>query len=301
MKNTIKRITSWCEKNFGFLAMLPAVICFLLLFSYPVLSNAFYSFTSKNLVRADYSLVGLENYKKIILNNDTWYALKNGLIYSLGSVFGQLFFGFIAALLLFYINRKSMTSLFRNFLLIPWATPFISSIFIWRWILNDNFGILNHIFISLHIIQSPLLWFGSGNMAMLSVIMRTVWFGVPLMMLSILAALKTIPKTQFEAAECEGARWLQVLRYVIIPNIRGVVGVLIILRTIWIFNNFGSTYAMTKGGPGRATTTLPLLTYQTAWVQFLIGKAAALSIVIMLILLCMITLYSIMFRMKEAI
>ena len=136
---------------------------------------------------------------------------------------------------------------------------------------------------------------------MFSVVFRTVWFGVPLMMTSVLAGMQSIPEGQLDTANLEGANTFQTVRYVIVPNVVGIVGVLAVLRTIWTFNNFGDIYAMTGGGPLRATETLPLLAYQVAWGQYRLGKAGALSVFITFFLAILLFIYFRALRLRQKV
>ena len=92
-------------------------------------------------------------------------------------------------------------------------------------------------------------------------------------MVNILAALKTIPREQYEAAIVDGASSFQVFRYITIRHIRGVIGLLVVLRTIWVFNNFDLLYLLTGGGPSDLTTTLPIYAYKTGWNLKRLGTA----------------------------
>ena len=289
------------DRHFGVIAIAPAALAILLMFGYPVVSNMVLSFTNRSLVRTTTEYVGLANYARILTDPTTWNALVNGVVYSFFSVAGQVVVGFVSALLIFKIVKPFGKSLARNVLLIPWATPFISSVFIWRWIYHDLVGLLNHLLSIAGLIEQPIPWLGRPGLAMFSVVLRTVWFGVPLMMTSVLAGMQSIPAGQLDTAKLEGANTFQTVRYVIFPNVRGIVGILAILRTIWTFNNFGNIYAMTGGGPLRSTQTLPLLAYETAWGEYLLGKSGALSVFITFFLAILLVVYFYALRLLDKV
>lgn len=290
-----RRKDSW----FGVLTVLPAVLCILLLFGYPLATNLLLSFSDKNLIRPRSSFVGLSNYAKVLRDPATWNALAHGLAYSLSTVLAQVLTGFLCSLALFRMRSPGGRSLLRNLLLVPWATPFISGVFIWRWIYNDNNGLLNYLLRTLGIIAKPLAWLGSEGLAMPAAVAKAVWFGIPLMLVSILAGMQSIPETQFDTAQIEGAGVLDTVRYVILPNVRNIIVNLAVLRTIWTFNDFGGIYALTAGGPGTATQTLPILAYQTAWGGFLLGRSAALCVFMTLFLAGIIVGYYRLFRPEK--
>lgn len=297
----MKRIITAVDRHFGILTILPAAFCIILIFGYPVVTNIMLSFTNRSMVSKTTSFIGFSNYQKILSDPATWNALKNGVIFSFFTVFSQVLLGFICALLIFKIQKDSLKAAFRNLLLIPWATPFISSVFIWRWIYSDLIGLLNQVLMLSGVIETPVPWLGTPFLAMFSVIVRTVWFGIPLMMLSILAGMQSIPEGQLDSAYLEGANTFQTVRFVIFPNVRGIIGVLAVLRTIWTFNNFGNIYAITGGGPQQATETLPLLAYQTAWGQFLLGKSGALCVFITFFLAILLSVYFSLMRLREKV
>ncbi len=297
----MKRIITAIDRHFGILTILPAAICIFLIFGYPVITNITLSFTNRSMLSKTVSFVGFDNYQKILSDPSTWNALKNGVVFSSFTVGSQVLLGFICALLIFKIQKNSLKETFRNLLLIPWATPFISSVFIWRWIYSELIGLLNQVLMLSGVIEIPVPWLGTPSLAMFSVIVRAVWFGIPLMMLSVLAGMQSIPQGQIDSAYLEGANTFQTVRFVIFPNVRGIIGVLAVLRTIWTFNNFGNIYAMTGGGPMNATETLPLLAYQVAWGQFLLGKSGALCVFITFFLAILLSVYFSTTRLGEKV
>jgi multiple sugar transport system permease protein len=297
----LRHIIEAVDRHFGIITVIPALICILLIFGYPIISNMILSFSNRSMIRKGTDFIAFDNYIRILKDPATWNALKNGVVYSFFTVAGQVLLGFICALLIFKIQKNKPKAVFRNLLLIPWATPFISSVFIWRWIYSDLTGLLNQVLMSAGIIEASIPWLGKPGLAMFAVILRTVWFGIPLLMISILAGMQSIPQGQLDSAYIEGAGVFQTVRYVIFPNVRGIIGVMAVLRTIWTFNNFGNIYAMTGGGPGNSTETLPLLAYQTAWGQYLLGKAGALSVLMTIFLAILLFIYFRILRIRESV
>ncbi|NOL95625.1 sugar ABC transporter permease, partial [Klebsiella pneumoniae] len=101
--------------------------------------------------------------------------------------------------------------------------------------------------------------------AFLCLVFINIWFGAPMIMVNVLSALQTVPEEQFEAAKIDGASSWQVFKFIVFPHIKVVVGLLVVLRTVWIFNNFDIIYLITGGGPANATTTLPIFAYNLGW------------------------------------
>ena len=112
-----------------------------------------------------------------------------------------------------------------------------------------------------------------------------------MIMLNVLSALQTIPQDQYEAAQIDGASRGQQFRYITFPHIKVVVGLLIVLRTIWIFNNFDIIYLITGGGPANKTTTIPIYAYNMGWGTKLLGKSSAVTILLLLFLLIVSFIY----------
>ena len=111
-----------------------------------------------------------------------------------------------------------------------------------------------------------------------------IWFGTPLFMVNILSALKTVPEDQLEAAVVDGANPFQRFRHITLHHIRSVIGLLVVLRTIWVFNNFDLLFLITGGGPGDLTTTLPIYAYRTGWGLKQLGMASAVTILLLIFL-----------------
>lgn len=125
-----------------------------------------------------------------------------------------------------------------------------------------------------------------------TLIFINIWFGAPLILVNVYAALQTIPQgTSTRRAQIDGASSWQSFRYVTAPHIRTVVGLLVVLRTVWVFNNFDIIYMITGGGPAGASSTMPIFIYDTGWTGRLVGKASAASILLLLFLVILCVLY----------
>lgn len=263
--------------------VLPAMLIVFLLLVYPIFSSIYFSFTSKNLIRPYYKWIWFDNFKFVLTNPEFYRAFLNSIKWTILSITGQLLVGFIAALSLNKIPKFS--GFYRTLLIIPWAFPAIVIAFSWKWILNDVYGFIPNLFTQLHITKENINFLADPKTAFWIVLFINIWFGAPLFMVNILAALKTIPREQYEAAIVDGASSFQVFRYITIRHIRGVIGLLVVLRTIWVFNNFDLLYLLTGGGPSDLTTTLPIYAYKTGWNLKRLGTASAVTILLLLFLM----------------
>lgn len=263
--------------------VLPAMLIVFLLLVYPIISSVYFSFTSKNLIRPYYKWIWFDNFKFVLTNPEFYHAFLTSIKWTVLSITGQLLVGFIAALSLNRIPKFS--GFYRTLLIIPWAFPAIVIAFSWKWILNDVYGFIPNLLTQLHITKENVNFLADPKTAFWIVLFINIWFGAPLFMVNILAALKTIPREQYEAAIVDGASSFQVFRYITIRHIRGVIGLLVVLRTIWVFNNFDLLYLLTGGGPSDLTTTLPIYAYKTGWNLKRLGTASAVTILLLLFLM----------------
>lgn len=267
----------------NYLFILPSIVAVLALLIYPVGSSVFFAFTDKHLLRQTFEFVGVENFTFVLTSPDFWAAFWTSIRWTVGSILGQLILGFLAALALERIPRFS--GLFRILMIIPWAFPAIVIAFSWKWILNDVYGFLPNLLTTLRLSEENISFLGTSRTAFLAVLLINIWFGTPLFMVNILAALKTVPRDQQEASRMDGASTLQRFRFITIPGVKKVVGLLVILRTIWVFNNFELVFLLTGGGPAGSTTTLPIHAYRTGWGLYQLGLASTITVLLLLFLL----------------
>ncbi|MFJ7404989.1 MULTISPECIES: carbohydrate ABC transporter permease [unclassified Lysinibacillus] len=273
----------------GMLFVLPSVLIVILLLIYPIFSSIYFSFTSKNLIRPFYDFVWLENFKFVLTNPDFYRAFMNSIKWTVLSLAGQLFIGFTAALALNRIPK--FTGLYRTLLIIPWAFPAIVIAFSWKNILNDVYGFLPNLLTKLGITEANINFLANPDLAFIVVVLINIWFGAPLFMVNILSALKTVPSEQYEAAQMDGASSFQVFWHITLRHIRVVIGLLLVLRTIWVFNNFDILYLITGGGPSDITTTLPIFAFKAGWGMKQLGVASAITVILLLFLLGICFLY----------
>lgn len=278
------RLTRW-------VFVVPAMAVVVCLLVYPLISTAFYSLTNRTMIRTSFSMVWFNNYISILKDKNFYSAFLNTIIWTLGSVAGQLVVGFVGALCLNRIRNKITKSIFRILCIIPWAFPAIATAMTWKWMLNGIYGFIPTMMRDLGLSEGLLQFLSDRNLALPTCMFINIWFGAPLIMVNVFAALQTIPQDQYEAAQIDGASSLQSFINITLPHIRTVVGLLVVLRTVWVFNNFDLIFMLTSGGPAGATTTMPLYIYDLGWTDRLVGKASAASILLLLFLIVLCVLY----------
>lgn len=269
----------------------PAMAVVICLLIYPLCTTVLYSFTNKTMVKNTFDFVWLKNYINILTDSGFYKAFGNTLLWTLSSVTGQVLVGFTGAICLNQVKNRVAKSVFRILCIIPWAFPAIATAMVWKWILNGIYGFLPTMLMDLGITSEMLQFFSDKNLVMPTLMGINIWFGAPLIMVNVYAALQTIPQDQYEAAQIDGASKFQSFRYITVPHIRTVVGLLIVLRTVWVFNNFDIIYMITGGGPAGSSTTMPIFIYDTGWTGRMVGKASAASIILLVFLVVLTVLY----------
>ena len=278
------------KKNYTrWLFVLPAIIIVLALFVYPIISSFYFSFTNKNLIRPTYDFVGLDNYIAVLKDKGFWNAFLNSLKWTIFSLGGQLLVGFTAALALNKV--KHLKGFYKTLLIIPWAFPSIVIAFSWQWILTGVYGFLPNILVQLGLCDTPPQFLTDRVLAFVVLVFINIWFGAPMIMVNVLAALQTVPQDQYEAAEIDGAKGWQSFLYITVPHIKVVTGLLVVLRTVWIFNNFDLIYLITGGGPAGATQTVPVYAYDMGWGTKLLGKSSAVTVLLFIFLMAVCVAY----------
>jgi ABC-type sugar transport system permease subunit len=271
-------LTRWLGRDYrlGGLFVLPMVLLVFALVAYPFCYAVYLSLTQK-YVGVPPVFVGLENY--IRLSSDGFFqrAVANSFIFTFSSVAFKLMLGVGMALVL--TSNIRFRSFFTGVLLIPWVAPTVVSALNFLWIFDGSLGVLNYLLVKVfRILPQGVGWLSEPGTAMASVIGVNVWRGFPFFGISFLAGMKAIPGELYEAAAVDGASALQRFRHVTLPGIRNIVIIVVLLSTIWTFNDFAIVYILTKGGPGGATQVLPVFAYEMAFGAQRLGEAIAVAL-----------------------
>lgn len=285
----MKNRNRYLSKVTSFYFVLPAILVVGLLLLYPVASSIFYSFTSKNLIKTSYKFVGFKNYIKVLSDPMFLSSFFNSIKWTILSLVGQVLVGFTAALAINHIRRGK--GIYRTILIIPWAFPSIVIALAWKWILNGVYGFIPILLVKWGICAEIPQFLTTRELVFGTLVFVNIWFGAPLIMVNVLSALQTVPKDQYEAAHIDGATTLQSFRHITLPHISVVVGLLVVLRTIWVFNNFDTIFLITGGGPANLTQTVPIYAYNVGWGQKQLGVSSAVTVLLLLFLLLICAIY----------
>ena len=264
------------------LMVLPALVLMLLYVLYPLVTVIYSSVMQWDTLTSPGRFVGLQNFSDLFSSDLFRRSLARSGVYTVGNILLQIAGGVLIALLL----NKPLPgrNVARGVVLFPFIVPGVVAALIWQYLLNDYTGVVNYLLSEAHLIQHPLGWLSSPKNAMTSVIVISAWKYVPFMTVLFLARLQTIPTEVVEAARCDGASAVDVFRYITLPWITPVLAVAVMLRTIWSFNEFDMPFLLTQGGPSDATLVLPILIREFLLNNLDVGKAAAVSMVMILVL-----------------
>jgi multiple sugar transport system permease protein len=262
------------EARLGYLLITPALLLISLVILYPVAYNIWLSFHKVSLNPNQPDLfVGLDNYISLLKDASFWHSIMITLIFTVITVLGATLVGLGVALLL---NQPLKgRRFFRSIILLPYVAPVISLVFVWQYMFNPVYGMVNYSLVEqLGILDQNIDWLDSPKAALWLVILFDIWHLFPFSFMMILAKLQSIDNSLYEAAEMDGANAWQKLCYITLPELKFVLGSLILLRFIWNFYKFDEIYLLTKEVP-----VIGVYTYETAFATYNHGLAAAITVV----------------------
>ncbi len=268
-------------RNMGavMLFIIPALIPLVVFWIYPILRSMFISITDWDYMSTDYNIVWFDNFRMLLKDSRFYEALKNTVVFALGTVIPTVIGGLFLALLLQKQFRGS--GIFKFILFSPWITPTVAVSIVWTWIYEPDSGIANMV---LNFLNLPSMkWISSSNTAMLSVVIVTVWKSIGYAMVFYLSALEKVPSELYEASGLDGAnRWKQFC-YVTLPSISPTTFFLVIITMVNSLQAYDQIQILTQGGPSGSTRTLLYMYYQLGFKEFNMGQASAVAIVIIMI------------------
>ncbi|MCU0513075.1 MAG: sugar ABC transporter permease [Anaerolineae bacterium] len=268
---------------FGFLLTLPALAIMLVVFVFPLLFSAFTSLHRFEIARPDRTrFIGLENYVEIVQDSAFQRALTNTLVYVFVAVPIEFVIGLLLALAL--ANIVQGRGLFRTLLVIPQMLAPAVTALLWKFMYNDELGLINHLLRELGVNRPPL-WLTETPLALFSIILVEIWATVPVFVLLLLAGLLSIPQEYYEAAAIDGGSPLAIFRHVTLPLLQPVILVALLIRGMDAFRVFDLVYVLTGGGPALRTDVLSFFVFRTAFTDRDFGLASAGAWIISLILL----------------
>ncbi len=266
--------------------ILPALLLLVVIGIVPIVITVSYSFQYKVLTDPlDTHFVGLDNYVTLLSSELFWEVLGNTAVFAVLSMVFEMVIGFIGAMLM--NSAKKFVGVVRTAVLIPWAIPGIIIAYMFSFMFNDQLGVVNQLLETVHLIDAPVSWLTNGTTAMLAVVLADTWKQFPYISLMIFAGLQTIPKDVYEAAQIDGAGRVATFFRITLPNLKGILLIVLLFRTMGAIRIFDIIFGITGGGPANATATLLFQAYKYLFGDMNFGLGSALSTIItILILIC---------------
>lgn len=270
------------QNRMGQLFVAPPVILFLAFTLIPMIMAVGMSFTKYDVINPP-TFAGLDNFRKLLHDEFFWIAMKNTCVYTLLYVPLGLLLSLGAAL--FLNSNQKLVGLFRTLFYLPVLSSTVATATLWFWILNPQMGLLNGILKIFGV--SPKAWLYDSSLAMISIVMMSLWAGFGGNMMIFLAGLKGISPVYYEAAKIEGATRFQMFTKITMPSITKTTFLVSTMLIIGTFQVFDQAYVLTKGGPGNATITLVYYIYNSGFKNLDMGYASSMSLVLLVIILLM--------------
>lgn len=280
------------ERAVQWMFLVPAILYVAIFFLFPVVKNftmALQEYTTKTFYTGEAPWVGLANYAEILGSSIFTKSLANTFLFTLGSIAGQFTIGLLLAV--FFNRRFPLSGFLRSILLIPWLLPVIASTAVWKWILDQDGGVLNQALKGLGIVDSGVPWISSPSVALVSVILVNVWLGIPFSATLLYSGLQEIPTELYEAGALDGATGWRAFWSITWPNLRSVVLIVLTLNVIYTLKVLDVIVGLTGGGPANATQTLATDSYRRSFHEFSFGTGAAVSNVLILVSLTFALVY----------
>jgi ABC-type sugar transport system permease subunit len=271
----------WEIRRYPALWLLPAMLPVALMTLYPVAYALWTSLHSVMLLFPGEPFVGLDNYLRVIQSNYFQDALTNSLVFTAAAAPLVVVLGTLIAL--FLRRRFFGVQVVRSIVLLPWVLPGAISAVLWIWVFHPSFGVLNGLLRDLHLIEGSIGWLTSPRLAFVSVVVAHVWTQIPFTVVLVMAALAAINPETLEAAAIDCKSSWRRFWYVIFPEIKAMIVVLIVYNALTAFTSYDLVYAMTGGGPGTATTLLSFQIWRESFSMYDFGAGSAVAFIVVLI------------------
>jgi multiple sugar transport system permease protein/raffinose/stachyose/melibiose transport system permease protein len=276
------------------LFMVPSFLILGIFVIYPIVQSFLFSFQNVT-IGGPTQWIGLGNYVALVQDPQFWNALGITLIFTVASVAILVVVGFVLAMLV--QGEGIATRLVRSVLFFPTIVSLVTIGLVWKFLLDPSIGFVGGIFDFLGL--PPVAWLQSTSLALPTVIFVNIWKNLGFAMILLLAGLKGVPQERYEAARIDGAKSLQLVRFITIPGIRPTLLFTTLILTIQTLQVFDLVYVMTDGGPIFTTDTLVNLLYRDAFTNYQTGYASAVSVVLFVIIVVISALQLRFFRYND--
>jgi multiple sugar transport system permease protein len=266
----------------GFAFVLPFLIAYALFLLWPIILGLRMSFFNWSLVgKGSSSFAGLSNYGEALADPAFWTSLWHTILFTILSTPVLVVVGLALALLANTVPWGK--GIFRLAFFAPYVLPSAVVALIWIWLYEPGFGLISAAFSTIGL--ANIGWLTSANVAMISIVLTTVWWTIGFNFILYLAGLQEIPKEMYEAASIDGAGPMERLRYVTIPLLNRTTMLVLILQVLASLKIFDQIYLMTTGGPNFSTEPIIEYIYDTGFTTYRVGYASAMSYAFFVIIL----------------
>jgi multiple sugar transport system permease protein len=282
-----------------YLLLAPSLLILTVFLLFPLIWNVYLSIhdVTFSTILKNWKFVGLMNYVDLLSDPDFYSSLKVSLIFVGGSVALQFFLGLVLAILLNQQVKGSNT--LRALFIIPWTVSAVITGFSFKFIFNDDFGILNYGLEQMGLY--PIAWLSDPGAVVWTIVIANMWHGTPFTMLFLTAGLFSINPVVYEAALIDGASKTKSFFHITLPLLKPFIVINTILITMWSVNFFDLILVMTNGGPLFASTTSSLFMYREAFEFGMLSKGSAVGIFLIVINLVLAYSYIRLFKRNESV
>ena len=265
---------------------LPAGLMMFMFFLIPAVKLIVDSFFKYNIADiSQKSFIGLKNYMDVFTSEKFALCVANTVKYVVGAVGIEFMFGLLLALML-NVGFKG-SQIMRTLMLTPlMMAPLVSGL-VWKYLLSDQFGIINWGLCRLGILDNAhaIMWLSDPKVSLISCILADVWLNTPFIMLVLLAGLQGIDPTYYEAAQIDGASTIKLFYHITLPLLRPNIVIVLLIRVIDALRSFDVIWAMTQGGPNFSSEVISTYIYKSNVRFGQVGEASAMAVIFMIVLL----------------
>ena len=261
-----------------YLFLAPAVLYLLSLFAYPIFYNVFISvqkYSAISFIQNSGQFNGVANYVGVFEDPNFIHVIIDTVAFVGFSLAFQ--FGIGLALAVFFSRKFPLNTFLRTLILVPWLLPPLVSGTVLKFMFQTQSGMVNRVLTGVGIVSQPIQWLSTAHMALFTVILASIWIGIPFNMVLLYSGIQEIPTPLFEAARVDGAGGLRIFWNITLPMLRNVSAVVVLLGIIYTTKAFDQIYVMTGGGPANATQVLSTWSYTLSFLDNNFGQGAAVG------------------------
>jgi multiple sugar transport system permease protein len=280
------------DRSLKWLLLAPTLLVVGAMAAFPLGYSLLLSLRKWKLARSNTpeEFIGLENYINLLTDDpEFWESVRTTLVFVGADVLVTLLFALGVGLLLQKTSRLSAFA--RVLLMLPFViSPALIGIS-FRFFLNPEYGIVQAVLANAVPWFGTKVWLADSTLSMIAVVASDVWHWAPYMTLVMLGGLAGIPRETLEAARVDGASSWAVFRDITLPQLKPVIGIVLLLKTVFALKAFDTIYTLSNGGPGTSTQTLAYFVYQTAFNYYDMGYAAASAYILTAVLMVLAVFY----------